>query len=77
MYAFIYRLYDPGDFADSSYLETIPELKKNTVTYTVRITEVNGVKVDVTHLLPIYASSPFGTRTHMILSTMTFGIRIC
>jgi hypothetical protein len=24
IYAFIYRLYDPGDFADSSYVEMVP-----------------------------------------------------
>ena len=66
MYAFVYRLYDPGDFVDSSYVKIVPDLKKNIVTYTVQITEVNGVKVDITGLLPIYASSPFGTRTHIL-----------
>jgi hypothetical protein len=65
LYAFIYRLYDPGSFVDSSYVEMVPDLKRNIVAYTVRI-EVHGVKVDIADLLPIYASSPFGTRTHIL-----------
>jgi hypothetical protein len=42
MYAFIYRLYDPGHFADSSYLEKVPNLEDSKAIYTVRVTEVNG-----------------------------------
>jgi len=69
IYAFIYRLYDPGDFADSSFVEMVPNLKENSVTYNVRITEANGVDrnpITITHLRPIYASNPFGTRTHIL-----------
>jgi hypothetical protein len=69
IYAFIYRLYDPGDFADSSYVEMVPNLKENFVTYNVRITEVNGMDrnpTTITNLRPMYASSPFKTRTHIL-----------
>jgi hypothetical protein len=69
MYAFLYRLYDPGYFADSSYT-MVHNLEKNLVTYTVQITvstEVAGAKeIICPDLLPIYASSPFGTRTHIL-----------
>jgi hypothetical protein len=34
LYAFIYRLYYPGDFVDPSYMEMVPDLKRNTVAYT-------------------------------------------
>jgi hypothetical protein len=71
MYAFLYRLYDPGNFADPSYVKMVPDLKKKSVTYTVQITvnaEVNGgEKMDCPGFFPFYASSPFGTRTHVLL----------
>ena len=39
LYAFVYRLYEPGDFADPSYVKMTPNWEKNIATYTVRITE--------------------------------------
>jgi hypothetical protein len=69
IYAFIYRLYNPGDFADSSYVEMVPNLKENIVTYNMRITEGNGMDrspITITNLHPMYASSPFWTRTHIL-----------
>jgi hypothetical protein len=69
MYAFIYRLYDPGDFADSSYVEMVPNLKESFVTYNVEIAQDNGMDrnpIMITNLRPIYASNPFGNRTHIL-----------
>ncbi|KAI0283159.1 hypothetical protein BC826DRAFT_1110371 [Russula brevipes] len=70
MYAFLYRLYDPGDFEDPSYVEMVPDLKEKRVTYTVQITvnaKVNGgEKMNCPGFRPIYASRPFGTRTHVL-----------
>jgi len=69
IYAFIYRLYDLGDFVDLSYVEMVPDLEENSVTYNVQITEVNGMDrnpIMITNLHPIYASNPFGTRTHIL-----------
>jgi hypothetical protein len=65
MYAFIYRLYDPGDFADSSYVEMVPNLIENIVTYNVQIA-VDSNPIMITNLCPIYASNPFGTWTHIL-----------
>ncbi|KAI0294964.1 hypothetical protein BC826DRAFT_1009694 [Russula brevipes] len=69
MYAFVYRLYDPGHFADSSYVGMVPNLESGQAAYTVRVTEANGVtrtEKTITGLLLIHASSPFGTRTHIL-----------
>ncbi|KAI0296841.1 hypothetical protein BC826DRAFT_187012 [Russula brevipes] len=66
MYAFIYRLYDPGHFLDASYVDMVPNLEDGNATYTVRVTEGNGGKTIITGLLPIHASNPFGTRTHVL-----------
>jgi hypothetical protein len=74
IYAFIYRLYDPGDFVDSSYVKMVPNLKDNSVMYNVRIT-VDRNPITITNLHPIYASNPFGTRTH-ILSNPDSRVRI-
>jgi hypothetical protein len=51
MYAFIYRLYDPGDFADSSYVEMVPNLTENFVTYNVQIA-VDSNPIMITNLCP-------------------------
>ncbi|KAG8937644.1 hypothetical protein FRC04_010312, partial [Tulasnella sp. 424] len=72
LYAFIYRTYDPGHFADSSYkLDPILD-EDNPPTWTVTIgvtSQVGGVTteqpVSCPNLLPLYASSPFETRTHV------------
>lgn len=37
MYAFVYRLYESGDFADKSYVKMSPNLD-NVVSYTLRMT---------------------------------------
>lgn len=77
MYAFVHRLYEPGDFVDPSYVKVVPNLNDGFVTYTVRIpvtqkTVVNGVEQEVEDSIechgfqPIYASSPFATRTHIL-----------
>ena len=68
MYAFIYRLYDPGDFADSSYLRTEINPEVNLVTFTVRVrTGTDGAEeVICPNLVHISASNPFGTRTNIL-----------
>ncbi|KAG8916034.1 hypothetical protein FRC01_003417 [Tulasnella sp. 417] len=71
MYAFIFCLYRPDKFADPSY--KIGHDKDNRVTYTIKLqieAEADGVPTDqqvvlCRDFLPIYASSPFGTRTHV------------
>jgi hypothetical protein len=68
MYAFIYRLYDPGHFADPSYVQMVPNLQENIVTYNVQITGVARDPITITDLRPIYASNPFGTRTHILIN---------
>jgi hypothetical protein len=69
LFAFVYRLYDPGDFVDSSYVKMVPNWKENSVTYNVRITEGNDMDrhpITISNLRPMYASNPFGTRTHIL-----------
>jgi hypothetical protein len=77
MYAFVHRFYEPGDFADSSYVKVVTNLNDDFVTYTVCIpvtqkTVVDDVEQEVEDSIechgfqPIYASSPFGTRTHIL-----------
>jgi hypothetical protein len=39
LFAFIYRLYEPGDFADASYRKTGFDGEASIATYTIRITE--------------------------------------
>ena len=73
MNAFVYCLYEPGEFADLSYVNMIPNWEKNLAAYTVRITEKAGVGVGVgvetvkecPDFEQIYASNPFETRTHI------------
>ena len=73
MYAFVYRLYDPGDFMDRFYKKM--DLQDDRVAYTINIrislkTEVDGVEtekeLECAGFSPIYATSPFGTRTHIL-----------
>ena len=71
MYAFIFRLYEPGDFMDQSYVNM--DVLVDRVTYTIRIyrkTQVDGVEtereLECTGFSPIYATNPFGTRTHIL-----------
>ncbi|KAG8961125.1 hypothetical protein FRC00_013191 [Tulasnella sp. 408] len=73
MYAFIFCLYRPGRFADPSY--DIGHVEDNQVTYNINIAipaipGVDGVATDhqvvlCRDFLPIYAASPFATRTHV------------
>lgn len=71
MYAFIFCLYRPGKFADPSY--EIGHVKDNQVTYTIKIPAIpegdavaaGQQMVICRDFLPIYASSPFATRTHV------------
>jgi len=66
MYVFVYRLYDPGPFADSAYQEMVPDLMKNCVTYNVRVQGNDGEQIICPGFCPIFASNPFGTRTHIL-----------
>lgn len=77
MYAFTYRLYEPGHFKDPAYVAMVPDLQKNYVTYTIRIsitvkTEVDDVETkheifkDCPDFLPIYAINPFESRIHIL-----------
>ena len=64
LYGFIYRLYDPGHFADSLYIGT--EFDKDTaVTYTIYITTPEGMKT-CCGFYPVYAKNPFTSRTHVL-----------
>ncbi|KAH9961862.1 hypothetical protein BGW80DRAFT_1357311 [Lactifluus volemus] len=72
LYAFIYRLYEPGErFADPSYTGTKPD-KETTATYTIKITYQGGTK-DCPGFYPVYARNPFTTRTH-VLSNPNFKV---
>ena len=66
LYAFIYCLYNPGDFADPSYVEMVPNYLDDFVTYNMRIT-LDSNPITITNLCPIYASNPFGTQTHILV----------
>jgi hypothetical protein len=63
LYAFIYRLYDPGEFADRSYIETEFD-EEFTAKYTINI-NYRGV-TKACGFYPIYARNPFATRTHVL-----------
>jgi hypothetical protein len=71
LYAFIYRLYEPHNFVDRSYIKT--ELIGSTVVkYTIRI-NYQGRKKAVSGFYQIYARNPFATRTH-VLSNPNFNV---
>ena len=61
LYAFIYRLYDPSDFADPSYTRTGFDEKTSQAIYTVKFKEV-----DYPNFRSIHARNPFTTRTHVL-----------
>jgi hypothetical protein len=71
LYAFIYRLYEPRNFVDPSYIKTEFD-KETTVKYTINITYQGSTK-ECRGFYPIYASNPFATRTH-VLSNPNFNI---
>ena len=61
IYAFIYRLYDPSHFADSSYTRTGFNKETSEATYTVRFKTQ-----ECPNFRPIHARNPFTTRTHVL-----------
>ncbi|KAG8934076.1 hypothetical protein FRC01_005237 [Tulasnella sp. 417] len=75
MYAFIFCLYRPDKFADPSF--EIGHVKDGQVTYTIKLPIKPGVDevptdqqvVIFREFLPIYAGSPFETRTHVFSNT--------
>ena len=69
LYAFIYRLYEPGHFADPTYTE-IEFDEETTARYTIKINHPRGT-TECRGSYPIYAKNPFATRTH-ILSNPNF-----
>jgi hypothetical protein len=64
LYAFIYRLYEPGNFVDSSYINTEFD-EETTATYTINIAYRGGTK-ECRGFYSIYARNPFATRTHVL-----------
>ena len=64
LYAFIFRLYDPGNFADPSYVKTEFD-DKTTATYTINIIDRGGTR-ECPGFYSIYARNPFATRTHVL-----------
>ena len=71
LYAFIYRLYEPGNFADSSYTKTEFD-DKSTARYTINIIDQGRTK-ECPGFYSIYARNPFATRTH-VLSNPNFKV---
>ena len=63
-YTFIYRLYDPGNFADRAY----KLMDSGVMQYLGVYLEVAGTTSPVvcSDFVPIYASNPFETRTHVL-----------
>ena len=64
LFAFIYRLYKPADFLDSSYIETNFNKETSVATYTICITR-GTQEIDCPGFNHIYARNPFATRTHV------------
>ncbi|KAG8926757.1 hypothetical protein FRC00_002598 [Tulasnella sp. 408] len=80
LYAFIYLTYNPGHFADPSY--TLDPIVDDRPTWTIALeveSPVGGVTtercVTCPNFLPLYASSPFETRTH-VLATKGEGVNV-
>ena len=71
LYAFIYCLYEPGDFADPSYITKVDE-KTMEVIYTIKIKYLGG-PAECGDFYSIYAGNPFATHTH-VLSNPTFTV---
>ena len=64
LYAFIYRLYEPGNFADPSYIKTEFD-EKFTAKHTINITYQERTQ-ECPGFYSIYARNPFATRTHVL-----------
>ena len=81
LYAFIYLLYDPDDFADKSYTRTKVDFIEELVHYSVQIkipsTTPDGSTrtLDCTDFYAICARNPFTTRTH-VLSNPSFETKV-
>jgi hypothetical protein len=71
MYAFIYRLYMPGHFADPSYVHVKLDVPKNSVEYTLRLAPPQTDPIDCPGFFPLFAGSPFGTRTHVLANPLS------
>ena len=71
LYAFIYRLYEPRDFVDSSYIKAEFD-EETTAKYTISITYQGSTK-ECGGFYSIYARNPFATRTH-VLSNPNFKV---
>ena len=69
--AFIYRLYEPGHFADPSYIKTEFD-EETTARYTIKINYKGSTK-ECHGFYSIYARNPFATRTH-VLSNPNFKV---
>ena len=65
LYAFIYRLYEPGKFADRSYIKTEFDEKEKKARYTIQIAYPGGTK-ECRGFYSIYARNPFASRTHVL-----------
>lgn len=71
IYSFVFRVYEPGNYADPTYVAMDREQDKDFVMYTVHIVtkEVDGVEtegIDCPGFIKVHASSPFETRTHVL-----------
>ncbi|KAG8908570.1 hypothetical protein FRC01_007333 [Tulasnella sp. 417] len=82
LYAFIYRTYDPAHFADSSYKldPIVDEDHRPTWSITIGVkSRFGGAATErpvlCPNFLPLYSSSPFGTRTH-VFATMGEGVDV-
>ena len=64
LYAFIYRLYEPGGFADETYIKTEFD-EEFTAKYTIKIT-YSGRTQECPGFHSICAKNPFATRTHVL-----------
>ena len=62
-------------FADSAYQCITPDLKHKLVMYVLRIAAEGGGFIDCPKFLPVYATSPFGTCTH-VLSNPVSGVEV-
>ncbi|SRR5258707_15418660 len=63
MYTFVHCLYDPGHFADPSYIAMVPDLQTKVVIYAIRISEGGS---SLSRFLPHTRPNPFASRTHAL-----------
>ncbi|KAG8918231.1 hypothetical protein FRC01_001967 [Tulasnella sp. 417] len=77
LYAFIYRTYNPGHFADPSY--KLDPIADDRPTWTITIGVGDGIAerpVPCPNFLPLYASSQFETRTHVFVAKGEEGVDV-